>query len=51
MADNKCSTCSQTFNSERELQEHQRDEHSGSQENSFPEPSTGDQAERREKIA
>jgi hypothetical protein len=55
MTKHNCSTCNQSFNSDRELQEHQEHEHSGKQQDSnrsdFAEPSTGEQAERQEKIA
>lgn len=55
MAENNCGTCNQSFNSDRELQEHQQKEHSGNQGSgkrpAFPEPGSSDQTERREKIA
>lgn len=55
MSEHNCSTCDQSFNSERELQEHQRSEHSGKQnggeQTAVPESNTGDQSEGREKIA
>lgn len=49
MAGNNCSTCNQSFNSERELREHQQSEHSGNlsggHQPAFSDrPSTGDQA-------
>ena len=54
MTEHRCGTCDQSFSSGRELQEHQENEHSGKQQSGkpvgFPEPSTGDQAERQKKI-
>ena len=54
MAQNTCNVCNQSFNSDRELQEHQRSVHSQYQENekqSGSEPNRGDQDQLREKIA
>ena len=52
MSQNTCPACKVSFNSERELQEHQRNMHSQSDEMpSGSEPNRGDRDDEREKIA
>jgi len=50
MMQNRCNVCIQTFNSERELQEHQKNAHSSNKEGSKPPTGERDRGEER-KIA
>jgi hypothetical protein len=54
MAQDRCSICNQSFNSDRDLQEHQRTAHSQNEQREkepASEQNYGDQNQRREKIA